>query len=156
MTPELFLKDLARRGVRLAARGDRLIVDSPLGALRSEEIDRLKRHKRELLPLVVLEQTDSERTLPIDLGRIADAIARQPRSPFLNDLAIATIVKVALAAQAVLAELCPSARAAALAHCRELENAIARAILSRDYQSAYEIAARLDRLPREITELLPQ
>ncbi|HUY28170.1 MAG TPA: hypothetical protein VMV27_12190 [Candidatus Binataceae bacterium] len=90
------------------------------------------------------------------MSRIADAIARQPRSPFLNDLAIATIVKAAIRAQAAMTGVTPAVQAAALRHCRELQDRIVGAIEHRDYQSAYEIAARLDRLPREITELRPQ
>ncbi len=39
------------------------------------------------------------------------------------------------------------------ANLRHPETAIARAIFSPEYLSAYEIAARLERLPHEITEL---
>ena len=94
-------------GIRFLIEDGRLIVE-PASKLSAADRLAIREAKADLLRLLA---PYPERTLPIDLGRIADAITRQPRSPFLNDLAIATIVKVALAAQAVLAELCPSARA---------------------------------------------
>ncbi len=152
MTAQEIVERLAPRGIRFLIEDGRLIVE-PASKLSAADRLAIREAKADLLRLLA---PDPERTLPIDLGRIADAIARQPRSPFLNDLAIATIAKAALSAEAAMYGLPPAAHTVALLHCRELQDRIAVAIEHRDYQSAYEIAARLDRLPREITELLPQ
>jgi len=49
------LRDLEARGVILEARGDRLRVTAPLGALSPDVVEALRRHKAELLALVAGE-----------------------------------------------------------------------------------------------------
>ena len=52
MNASQLLADLQRRGVRLAATGDRLSVDAPKGALTDELRQLLAAHKLELLALL--------------------------------------------------------------------------------------------------------
>jgi hypothetical protein len=94
--------------------------------------------------------------LPVSLARIADAIAVHPRSPLLNDLAIAKVTQATLRAAAVLASLPVAAQSQALAFCREIENRIVNSIAAGNYLSAYELLADLDHLPGRIAALTPQ
>lgn len=98
MTAQEIVERLAPRGIRFLIEDGRLIVE-PASKLSAADRLAIREAKADLLRLLA---PDPERTLPIDLGRIADAIARQPRSPFLNDLAIATIAKAALSAEAAM------------------------------------------------------
>jgi ribosomal protein L17 len=95
-------------------------------------------------------------TLPINLSRIVNAIAAHPRSPFLNDLAIATVARHAVEAQRTIERLPTAAKVEALARCREVEDRIVSAINSLNYQSAYNIAATLARLPDELNRFALQ
>ena len=49
MSAALMLENLRRRGVRLEVVGDRLRVDAPEGVLSSDELDRLRALKADLL-----------------------------------------------------------------------------------------------------------
>jgi hypothetical protein len=89
-------------------------------------------------------------TLPVSLARIADAIAAHPRSPFLNDLALAKVTQATLRAATALARLPVAARSEALEFCREVENRIVNSISAANYLSAYELLAALDYLPDRI------
>jgi len=88
--------------------------------------------------------------LPVNLARIVNAIAAHPRSPFLNDLAIAKITQATLRAATALARLPVAARSEALEFCREVENRIVNSIAAANYLSAYELLAALDYLPDRI------
>jgi hypothetical protein len=94
--------------------------------------------------------------LPVSLARIADAIAAHPRSPFLNDLAIAKVTQATLRAATALACLPVAARAEALEFCREVENRIVNSIVAANYLSAYELLAALDHLPDRIARVTLQ
>jgi hypothetical protein len=94
--------------------------------------------------------------LPVNLGRIADAIAANPRSPILGDLALAVFARHAVEAQRAIEHLPTAAKVEALARCREVENQIVGAINGLNYQSAYNIAATLARLPDELNRFALQ
>jgi hypothetical protein len=102
------------------------------------------------------DQDNPFSTLPISLGRIADAIAAHPRSPLLNDLAIAKVTQATLRAAAALAHLPVAIRSEALEFCRDVENRIVNSIAAVNYQSAYELLAVLDHLPDRIAGIRPQ
>jgi len=96
---------------------------------------------------------DMSVTLPLNLVRIADAVAANPRSPILTDMALAVFVRHAIEAQRTIERLPAAAKAEALAHCREAENRIVAAITGRDYQEAYALASAL---PGELAALTLQ
>jgi hypothetical protein len=96
---------------------------------------------------------DMSAALPLNLVRIADAVAANPRSPVLTDMALAVFVRCDIEAQRAIERLPAAAKAEALAHCREAENRIVAAITGRDYQEAYALAAAL---PGELAVLTPQ
>jgi len=92
-------------------------------------------------------------TLPLDLVRIADAVAANPRSPILTDMALAVFVRHAIEARRAIERLPAAAKAEALAHCREVEGRIVAAIAGHDYQEAYALASAL---PGELSALTLQ
>jgi hypothetical protein len=92
-------------------------------------------------------------TLPLDLGRIADAIAAHPRSPILGDMALAVFARHAVEAQRTIERLPTAAKVEAFRRCREVENRIVAAIVGHDYQQAYALAAAL---PGELAALTLQ
>jgi predicted alpha/beta-fold hydrolase len=92
-------------------------------------------------------------TLPLNLCRIADAVAANPRSPVLTDMALAVFVRHAIEAQRTIERLPAAAKAEALAHCREVENRIVAAITGHDYEQAYALASAL---PGDLSVLTPQ
>ena len=92
-------------------------------------------------------------TLPVNLARVAEAIAAHPRSSFLNDLAIAKVTQATLRAAAAAARLPVTARAEALKFCRDVENRIVNAIVAVNYLGAYELLADLDQLSDRIAGL---
>jgi len=91
--------------------------------------------------------------LPLSLTRIADAIASHPRSPLLNDLAIAKITQATLRAATALARLPFTSRSEGLAFCRDVENRIINFIAVANYLSAYELLTALDHLPDRIAKV---
>jgi hypothetical protein len=93
---------------------------------------------------------DMSTTLPLNLGRIADAIAANPRSPILGDLALAVFTRHAVEAQRTIEHLPAAAKVEAFRRCREVENEIVSAISSYNYETAYRIAGELARLPDEL------
>ena len=52
MNAAVLLQDLARRGVRLEPRGDRLHIEAPSGVLSDDDRDALMRWKQDLLTLL--------------------------------------------------------------------------------------------------------
>ena len=52
MNAEMLLNDLARRGVRIEPRGDRLHIEAPSGVLSDDDREALKRWKQDLLVLL--------------------------------------------------------------------------------------------------------
>lgn len=149
---------LRKAGIRkIEPRPGGNLFIAPKSCLTPELAERIRQAKPDLLALLAEPAVQPEPpSLPIDLTTISDAIARNPRSPFLNDLAIATIARAAIEAQKALTGLPPAARVEALARCREVQDRIVAAIDRRNYESAYDLAARLERLPHEIEELRPQ
>jgi hypothetical protein len=96
---------------------------------------------------------DMSAALPLSLVRIADAVAANPRSPILTDMALAVFVRHAIEAQRTIERLPAAAKAEALTRCRDVENRIVAAITGRDYQEAYVLAAAL---PGDLAVLTPQ
>jgi hypothetical protein len=83
---------------------------------------------------------------------IADAIAATPRSPFLDDLAMARTAKTIVEAQRLLRELSGEPRDAAQSLVAKASQATADAIRRRDYECAYRL---LDELPDRLQILKP-
>ena len=52
MSAATLISDLGERGIRLATRGDRLVIDAPKGALTEADRRAIAEHKPELLALV--------------------------------------------------------------------------------------------------------
>jgi hypothetical protein len=96
---------------------------------------------------------DMSAALPLDLVRIADAVAANPRSPVLTDMALAVFVRHAIEAQRTIERMPAAAKAEALAHCREVESRIVAAIAGHDYEQAYVLASAL---PDELCTLTAQ
>jgi hypothetical protein len=96
---------------------------------------------------------DMSAALPLNLVRIANAVAANPRSPILTDMALAVFVRHVMEAQRTIERLPAAAKAEALARCREVEDRIVAAITGRDYQEAYTLAAAL---PDELCTLTAQ
>jgi hypothetical protein len=96
---------------------------------------------------------DMSVTLPLNLVRIADAVAANPRSPVLTDMALAVFVRHAIEAQRVIERLPAAAKAEALTHCREAENHIVAAITGHNYEQAYALVSML---PDELCILTAQ
>ena len=75
MTPEALLDDLARRGIWLSARGNRIRVNAPRGVLTEADRQALVARKAEVLALLRAEQPPA-RTEPSD--RRADDVPEGP------------------------------------------------------------------------------
>jgi hypothetical protein len=118
--------------------------------------------KNERPPSTPIERTDASNAadmsaaLPLNLGRIADAIAANPRSPILGDLALAVFARHAIEAQQTIEHLPTTAKVEAFRRCREVENEIVGAISSYNYETAYRIAGELARLPDELSRFALQ
>ena len=159
---ETIINSLGGRGIRLYPAGDKLAVE-PADRLTDQDRVLLRKHRDSLLALLSAPENREPATapaigesippLPIDLSRIADAIARNPRSPFLSDLAIATFTRAAIGAQRVIDNLPEGIKAEARYKCRGIEHRIIAAIAGSNYQTAYELADALIRLPDELAEL---
>jgi hypothetical protein len=161
-----------RYGLRLTVVDGRLQIDPkplPPPETAPPELRHLarlfKQHRDEVIQLLQSERpemsnaadmsntADTSVTLPLNLVRIADAVAANPRSPVLTDMALAVFVRHAVEAQRTIERLPAAAKAEALAHCREAENRIVAAITGRDYQEAYALASAL---PGDLAVLTPQ
>jgi hypothetical protein len=162
---ETIINSLGGRGIRLYPAGDKLAVE-PADRLTDQDRVLLRKHRDSLLALLSAPENREPATapaigesippLPIDLSRIADAIARNPRSPFLNDLALVVFVRGAIGAARAIADLPEAARPAARLRCLGLQHRIVAAITGADYAAAYALADALIRLPDELAELAPQ
>ena len=152
MTATEIVERARRMGIVLSV-GDGVILARPKGATPPDLADAIRANKAALLRLLAPDSGESIPPLPIDLSRIADAIARNPRSPFLSDLAIATFTRAAIGAQRVIDNLPEGIKAEARYKCRGIEHRIIAAIAGSNYQTAYELADALIRLPDELAEL---
>ena len=72
---ERIVKDLHRRGVRLSAKGDRLVVDAPKGVLTDGDRAVLRNQKKTIIEMLAAPDGDRSRT-----GRLL----RLPRVSFLD------------------------------------------------------------------------
>jgi hypothetical protein len=161
-----------RYGLRLSVHNGQLQIDPkplPPPETAPPELRHLARlfiqHREEVIQLLQSERPDMSNAadmsntadmsaaLPLDLCRIADAVAANPRSPILTDMALAVFVRHAIEARRAIERLPAAAKAEALAHCREVEDRIVAAITGRDYQQAYTLASAL---PDELAVLTPQ
>ena len=59
MTARELLKTLQAEGVRVSAKGDRLVLDSPRGVMDPDRIEQVRAHKPELLALLVEPGTET-------------------------------------------------------------------------------------------------
>ncbi len=85
---------------------------------------------------------------------LADAIASAPRSPFLDDLAMArTVARFAVTTGRLPRELTGARLGEAQTLCADTARAAANHIRRRDYFEAYEL---LDELPAKLRALIPQ
>jgi hypothetical protein len=164
MTASDVIERFKSLGYSLQIRHDGKLVVTPCPP--SDEAPRLaplarlvQRYREEVIQLLQSERPDMSNTadmsgaLPLNLCRIADAVAANPRSPVLTDMALAVFVRHAIEARRTIEHLPAAAKAEALAHCREVEDRIVAAITGRDYQEAYTLAAAL---PGELSALTPQ
>ncbi len=154
MSAAEILAELRERGVRVEPLPDGRLYLEPEDLLDADLIERVRGAKPELLRILASPPPSAPepRPLPLDLARVEAAINRSPRSPFLNDLAIATIARAAIEAQRALAALPPAARPEALKRCHQTADRIIEAIEHSDYASAYEIARTLQTLPAELAQ----
>ena len=90
---------------------------------------------------------------PLDLDLIDRAIAAVPRSPCLNDLALAHATHASIEAARVISSLPKSIQDVAIGLCSSVSRDAADAIRERDYLQAYKT---LDNLPERIKALTPQ
>lgn len=58
MSATTLIQTLGGRGIRLASRGDRLVIDAPKGALTEADRRAMAEHKAELLVLITAAQPD--------------------------------------------------------------------------------------------------
>jgi hypothetical protein len=154
--------------LQLGANGKLLVRPNPPPdeAPRLAPLARLVlRYREEITQLLQSERPDMSNApemsvpipaLPLNLCRIADAVAAHPRSPILGDMALAVFARHAVEAQRTIERLPAAAKVEALARCREAEDQIVRAINSLNYQSAYNIAGELARLPSELNRFALQ
>jgi hypothetical protein len=77
--------------------------------------------------------------LPLLLAVIADAIVRAPRSPFLDDLAIARAARCFVEAERTIRDAPETLRAEATSVAADAMNGVADAIRQARYQTAYEL-----------------
>jgi len=83
---------------------------------------------------------------------IADAIASAPRSPFLNDLAVARTAHAIIEVERTIRDAPPSIRVEVASAARNAVKLVADAIRAKRYGSAYDL---LDNLMAKIRELKP-
>jgi hypothetical protein len=81
---------------------------------------------------------------------IADAIASAPRSPFLNDLAIARTARALVEVERTIVDAPPSIRIEVASVARNAAKLVADAIRAKRYGSAYDL---LDNLTARMREL---
>jgi hypothetical protein len=181
MIARQIVEGFSRYGLRLSVHNGRLQIDPkplPPPETAPPELCHLarlfKQHRDEVIQLLRSERPDMSNvsrdvdgasasntahmsvTLPLDLGRIADAIAAHPRSPILGDMALAVFARHAVEAQRTIERLPTAAKVEAFRRCREVENEIVGAISSYNYQTAYRIAGELARLPDELNRFALQ
>jgi hypothetical protein len=83
---------------------------------------------------------------------IADAIASAPRSPFLNDLAIARTAHAIIEVERTIRDAPPSIRVEVASAARNAAKLVADAIRAKRYGSAYDL---LDNLTAKMHQLKP-
>ena len=92
-------------------------------------------------------------TFPIDIEAVVDAIASEPRSPFLNDLALSHAARASVEACRIVRDLPEPARHEALLLCAHATTETVTAIRSGNYKLGYDL---LESLPGRIKALRPQ
>lgn len=119
---------------------------TPAKAIPPALLDKVRAHKAELLPLLRNPgpQTEpaasaEELAATFDLETVADAIAVCPRSPFLNDLAIASAARAAIESRRVIRALTADGRREAEAIARRDWERAAAAIRASNYERAYAL-----------------
>lgn len=89
MTPARLIVDLAKAGITLAVRGDKLIVNGPQHLLTEHVLRQLKTHKAAIMPLV---KVDWARRTAYLLNKVNDPDRRADlREQFEERAAIAEI-----------------------------------------------------------------
>jgi len=86
------------------------------------------------------------------LADIADAIASTPRSPFLNDLAVARTAHAIIEVERTIRDVSPSIRAEVATAARNAAKLVAEAIRGGQYGIAYDL---LDKLIAKAREMKP-
>ncbi len=156
---ETLLADFESRGIELKRDGNALIArprqklgDTDRAAIRGNQAALLK-----ALARITASHDQPSAHLPlaawIDLEAIADAIDAEPRSPVLNDLALAHAARVAVTAIQIIRTLPKATRRGASRLAVTVSRRVVRAIRKRDYERAYQA---LDALPDELKGLIPQ
>ena len=159
MDAVMLLSDFRRRGIALVANGEKLTV-RPVSRLTDADRAAIRSAKADLLRLLSLPEDPGPEFAPPTTPRddppwlvvVADAIAKEQRSPFLNDIALARAAQALVAASRISTELSGSERATAEHICDEVFRRAASAIVARDYEAAYEL---LDALPARLRQVRP-
>lgn len=170
MDAHQLLIDLRARGIRLSPEGN--IAVEPKELLSDADRAAIRQAKSELLQILMAETAFDESPALTNGGNVgaevelttlaeagcvmllADAIASAPRSPFLDDLAMArTVARFAVTTSRLARELIGDRLLDAQALCADTARAAANHIRRRDYLTAYEL---LDKLPVRLRQLMPQ
>ena len=158
MNAEALISDFSRRGIRLIPNPPKLIV-APASKLTDQDRQAIRSHKPALLEALTnrtspkTEPAEPLCAFPIDLEAVADAIAAEPRSPFLNDLALSHAARTAVRARRIIRTFPEAARREALSLCASVSQKAADAIRARNYERAYQV---LDTLSDNLKAFTPQ
>ena len=138
MSATELLTELRSAGIRVERRPSGNLYLAPKSRLTPELVEHIRRHKAALLDALTCDATlGLLPTSSIDLEVIADAIAAEPRSLFLNDLALSRAARVAVEAGRIIRALPESARREAHKLCASVSQEAADAIRDADYERAY-------------------
>jgi hypothetical protein len=156
MSAQALLDELKAMGIRLEPRPNGKLHITPADHLTPELLEAVRRHKTEILATLATSRcTEAYRhadSVPLlsMLVDIADAIASAPRSPFLDDLAIARTAHAIVAVERARRNAPRSIRSEICAITRDRMNRAAEAMRANRYASACDL---LDNLRFKIGEL---
>lgn len=151
MTAQGVLNMLKARGIRVEPRPNGTLHVAPKCRLTPDLIEMLIGHKAEIIAALAYkrEHEDEAPSAP-SLVVIADAIASAPRSPFLDDLAIARTARALVEVDRTTRDAPPSIRVEVASIARDALKQAADAIRAKRYASAYDL---LDNLAAKMREM---
>jgi hypothetical protein len=150
MSVQALLDELTARGIRVEPRPNRNLHVTPKARLTPELLEAVRQYKTELLAAVAApDRSDPPREAEAVslsgavLADIADAIASAPRSPFLNELAIARAARALVEVERTIRDASRSIRIEAATTARDAMNRVADAIRAEEYALAYDLLDNL-------------